>query len=951
MSSSPPPIPKRSPKRNSPKRGPLQERGLSEANSFSSRLVRESTGEGRDDGPPDSTPFPTKPAQIFLPSTLRRQRAGNGAENVFPAILSPSSYSSLKSRSSTAEREHTPQKQRPPVLQLKRSVTALRDMYEAQAEKSRPSTASSPPLRPMSSNPRLRSASSSEALHGRHAWETFQKVSSDDLALLPSLAETMSTIRKIPSNSSFRSRAARLPAPSSPNFVTLGEPSSPRFAIYSDGADPFHSIVPALSSPVEEMSPVQEEQSSSSPNVVQLGRSSSFDDSTNQSSSSPNIVRMGSSSSPSNVTTAQSSSSPPPSPSSETPKKPAKAPAKSSPTQQAMSIAYASSPPYMTSAASEARSSARSLGQSITLPTPPPREEPGGAERRADSPETELDSEDSSGQSIAETHATLQAALESSPAPPIHYPVVRAPPSRSFVGISVQKRPNRSSGDPEPFWRSRLSAIPSEFSGKRSGSRGSSIQEGGDDASETSADFAASQAWLTTNPAAEGSQIRIVPQPDVEVDHPEASDEVSALPTSEHGYHYQYQQRPAAPVRFTSFSSFPATPSVTNSSSSRLNSIRNSIDQRLNSMRSFSNSRHNSMRSSSQRPSSAGSAMTTVQIPTWARRYYSGVYRNSFAQLYGSAVISPSQLTSRPNSAQPSTDMSGSSQRSSWSSHSFKDRVRGMLRPRKRPRLEARQSHIEPGVGPLVSNPVRVRPPPPAAVFSQDYPAPQLSPSEHQQAVDARNEDHQPINRASFHPIDPRSHWAGISPNLAYSARGNSRSPARPASSLVPRRHRASEWSPHLHISSRSRWRRSMWHAPSVDEANERFIAFDLRNAQVICFLLGFVCPPSWFVAAVLPLPRKTSMGDLESVETEKQDPTTRASGDGRMWRSIDTVSPDVHLDLEERAKEQVALMERKRFENARWWRGLNRFMCVVGVVVIVVVVVLAVLGTRGNWR
>ena len=51
-----------------------------------------------------------------------------------------------------------------------------------------------------------------------------------------------------------------------------------------------------------------------------------------------------------------------------------------------------------------------------------------------------------------------------------------------------------------------------------------------------------------------------------------------------------------------------------------------------------------------------------------------------------------------------------------------------------------------------------------------------------------------------------------------------------------------------------------------------------------------------------------------------------------------------------ENLDQRVAPIDDTRYQNARWWRNLNRFMSIVGVVVIVLIVVLAVLGTRGNF-
>ena len=40
---------------------------------------------------------------------------------------------------------------------------------------------------------------------------------------------------------------------------------------------------------------------------------------------------------------------------------------------------------------------------------------------------------------------------------------------------------------------------------------------------------------------------------------------------------------------------------------------------------------------------------------------------------------------------------------------------------------------------------------------------------------------------------------------------------------------------------------------------------------------------------------------------------------------------------------------EEAAWQNARWWRRLNRWMCIIGTIVLVLVIVLAVVGTTTN--
>lgn len=152
-------------------------------------------------------------------------------------------------------------------------------------------------------------------------------------------------------------------------------------------------------------------------------------------------------------------------------------------------------------------------------------------------------------------------------------------------------------------------------------------------------------------------------------------------------------------------------------------------------------------------------------------------------------------------------------------------------------------------------------------------------------------------------PRDPRSHWL--------------RNPEdeRPGSSRQQLRH---SWSPHLFPDRRAvRQRGSAWGAPSLDSRTEPL--FGRRNIQVWSFCVGFVFPFAWLIAAFLPLPPKPEM-----VEDEQGEP-----------------------ELEVALRMRLLDIERRRHENARWWRNLNRWMNPVGLVIIIVIVVLAVVGTK----
>jgi hypothetical protein len=885
-----------SPKRNGSARTPLRERTRSQAN-ISSRIVRDARQQPVFNAM-NPTPYPTKPEHVLRPSAVRKQRTRMGAENTFPAIFPPENLEAHSSSSLggyLSDDSDRPRTANAPALSLKRSVAALRDMYEAQAEKSRPPTAvTSPIMRPTSAaSNRLRSMSSSDSLSGGYIWESLQNPSIDDLAMLPApLRTTSGTVRNVTSD--LESRRRQKLQSSSPVVTKLGSSSTTRFPVYDDISSPQYGLVPSLSSTgtFTSSGPSSSLTSSSSPNVIRFGRSSSVSEiSEEEESSSPNVIRMGTSSpiarksSPGENTDLDSS-----------PQTIRHHKRKRSAPQEMLSFAarsgivnpFSSSPPYEASVES---GSAISRDTGHVLPSSPPlisvdSVSHTGSETTsistADRPET--GTSDSSG--IVQTHRDLQSAMTSSPAPPVQYPVVRAPAAASWTGLSVPKRPPRAAAADPARWTSRLSTVPSERSGQRS-NRNSTRSDGTDDEyslSDVESDIVPAGPYLANHNEAINSRSRMV---SAASDHheAEASDFVSALPSSDHR-----------------FSSPPTTGYLavdTNSSSSRLNSLRTSMDTRLNSMRSF---RNNSMRNS-QRPSSS-SSVNTFQVPSWARRYYSGIYRDSFHEMYASNTDLSSQNQSTSNvygpapratlQLQPSISNITSSTRPSISlsrkASSIAASVRSIVFPRRRPHLDARDSHLQPGMGPLVSNPVR---PPTASLRPVSLP---------------------------LDPADPRAHWAGAeAADLA--AHQNMIQNGLPQKNRMSHG-RPTSWSrsPHLHKDDRMLHRHSRWKAPSLDERGEPF--FSWRNAQVICFVTGFIAIVPWFVASALPLPARPPSSDLEK----------------RM-----------STDVEGCTRRHIAVTDELRWENAAWWRNVNRCMCVVGIIMLILVIVLSVVGTR-NW-
>lgn len=883
-----------SPKRDGSTRTPLQERSRSQAN-VSSRIVRD-TRRGPIFNAMSPTPYPTKPEHILRPSAIRRQRNKTGGENATPVLFSsvqPEACSSSSLGGYLSDDSDRPRTANAPALSLKRSVVALRDMYEAQAEKSRPSTAvTSPVLRPTSAaSNRLRSMSSSDSLSGGYLWGALQNPSIDDLAMLPApLRTTSGTVRNVTSD--LESRRLQQSQSSSPNITKIGNSSTSRFSVYDDSTNAQYGHMPPSSSTgtFTSSGPSSSLISSSSPNVIRLGRSSSVSEiPMEEESSSPNVVRIGMSS------PLGKKSSPGGNPDLDSsPRTVRHHKRKRSDPQEMLSFAarsgisnpWTSSPPYDHSVES---GSAKSPDTGVAMPSSPPRisidsVSQTGSENVSDYHAERPETATSEGSSIIQTHRNLQAAMTSSPAPPVQYPIVCAPAAASWTGLSVPKRPPRVATADPVRWTSRLSTVPSERSGRRSNRDSMRLDESDDEysLSDVDSDIVPARAYMATHDEGINSRSRMVASSESDPNEVEATDCVSALPSTD----YRLSSPPT-----TSYFGVDSS-----SSGSRLNSLRNSMDTRLNSMRSF---RNNSMRNS-QRPSSS-SSVSTFQVPGWAQRYYSGIYRDSFQEMYASTTDVSSQAHASsygpaprlPFALRPSTSNISNNARPSTSisrkASSIAASVKSIVFPRSRPRLNARNSHLEPGIGPLVSNPVR----PPIAML-------------------------RPVS-ISLDPADPRAHWAGAEAELA--AHQQMMQDGLPQKNRMGRG-RPSSWSrsPHLHRDDRLLHRHSRWKAPSLDERSEPFFA--RRNAQVVCFVLGFVTIISWFVGSFLRLPSRPESTDLEK----------RGSS-----------------DAEARMRRNVAVVDELRWENAAWWRSLNRFMCIVGVAVIILIIVLSVVGSR-NW-
>ena len=929
MSSSPPRT-----AQNTPTRTPLQERTPSQTNEQLSRIPR----NGKADAAYGASPFPTKPQHVLLPSTIRKQKSQRN--------LGIEIFRNDYGFGSSSEVQSAPPVPRQPAVRLRKSVKTLRDMYEAQSDDSRPSTAlSASRSRPGSSSSKLRSFSSSDGLSGRYAWEQFKNAASDDMALLPSLPEDDLTLRQVNPKSSFATRSAALAATSSPNFRVIGGISSPRAPalneIPSDGLSGSDRVEQSSSSSpnvmrfgrsdsLDELPAVDE---ASSPNFVRLGTSSpgreafkqSFVPSSNESplngpSSSPNFIKLGTSSPARTVRGYEPTASlrRVPSSSSDMSRK-----RKRSCSTVDRALADSAGDDFPSSSPPDAFDPAQSLESLRSSPPLPPVARTKSVLMQSPDATSVLErsfSREYDQSSVSGTHNDLQIALSSSPAPPIQYPVIRAPSVMQAVGLSVHKRQNRSSVTTDsiaPRWPSRRSGGPSIDNSKRS-----SMWEDTDEA--MSADEDEPEHYVLEEES-NVSQIRITP---IVERHDEADDEVMGLPGD--GWRYRMH----ALTRSASFGN------ASSSSQSRLNSMQSSVENHLNSL--------TSMRPTLRRPSST-SSLTSAVVPTWARRYYSGLYQDSFKYLIASSsMVNVAQvqapLQTQPTPRRPDSILTTTTAetpragRTSLTSlrESLTEKLPKLLRPKDRPRLEARKSHLLPGVGPLVSNPVRE--PATAARLA-------MRPSHPNMRGAIR-----PVS-LPLHPSDPRAHWAGFDEKHGMDA--NSGGPSGGIPYMVPPRRmsRLPSISPHLHHDHRlntgstaSRGyghpfnRHSRYSNPSDMLFDDSSPSSDkpLRNWHVICLMLGFICPLAWFVGSFLPLPaRPDSFTEIEKGHWR------RASMYGNP-----TEREAMHVLRQLRQEKRLRGGEELHWQNVRWWRNLNRWMSVVGGIVLILVIVLAVIGT-----
>ncbi|KAI1478717.1 hypothetical protein F4774DRAFT_150841 [Daldinia eschscholtzii] len=168
--------------------------------------------------------------------------------------------------------------------------------------------------------------------------------------------------------------------------------------------------------------------------------------------------------------------------------------------------------------------------------------------------------------------------------------------------------------------------------------------------------------------------------------------------------------------------------------------------------------------------------------------------------------------------------------------------------------------------------------------------------------------------------IDPHGHHSDDSMEIApvVETGDMQRTPKKKSSSL---------WSPHLRLDTRAS-NFSMWNAPSITWSADTGV-FGRRNIQVVLFVMGFLFPFAWMIAAFLPLPPKPTLAMEEGVYSKTRFPT-----------SSEVEPPQGRLVFADDA----------RYQSARWWRNINRFMAVAGLIIVGAVVALVVVGVRERW-
>ncbi|KAK7429510.1 hypothetical protein QQZ08_003889 [Neonectria magnoliae] len=134
----------------------------------------------------------------------------------------------------------------------------------------------------------------------------------------------------------------------------------------------------------------------------------------------------------------------------------------------------------------------------------------------------------------------------------------------------------------------------------------------------------------------------------------------------------------------------------------------------------------------------------------------------------------------------------------------------------------------------------------------------------------------------------------------------------------------SSIWSPHLGRDRRP-MRHSIWEPPAADwEAKSELTG--RRNAQVVMFVLGFIFPFTWMLAATIPIPSATRFHDAEHGHSASK------------------------LSLRHNNGSRAQVVNDDMYHSAMWWRNVNRGMSIIGLLMLGAVIALTIIGTRQGW-
>lgn len=118
----------------------------------------------------------------------------------------------------------------------------------------------------------------------------------------------------------------------------------------------------------------------------------------------------------------------------------------------------------------------------------------------------------------------------------------------------------------------------------------------------------------------------------------------------------------------------------------------------------------------------------------------------------------------------------------------------------------------------------------------------------------------------------------------------------------------------------------TQWSTPHLDHTP--LSRFETIDRQLVMFCLGFLLPVCWIIAAFLPLPEVQA-------RSYKQ--------------PISVVGQPSHYAVDAEVGSNNTAKQQRKYENAKWWRSVNRTMSVVGLLVIGAIIALCVLAaTRG---